>query len=98
MEGFRHGNTFIEKVAKSLTAIVTLFVSVFNNCKATQFFYDLISICFMTNTCGGWEMFTNICVNINDITVSTGQLALNIWLFWTPSKLEELSVKYYGVG
>lgn len=98
MEGFRHGTTLIDKVAKSLTAIVTLFVSVFNNCRATQFFYDLISICFMTNTCTSWEMIANVSANISDITISAGQLILNIVLFWTPSKLEELSAKYYGVG
>jgi hypothetical protein len=60
--------------------------------------YDMISICFMTNTCGGFELFANICSNINEISIAVGQLILNIALFWSPDKLEDLSAKYYGLG
>jgi hypothetical protein len=35
LEGFRHGNGWFDKMMKSFTAIVTLFVSVTNNCHAT---------------------------------------------------------------
>jgi hypothetical protein len=35
LEGFRHGKDLFDKIAKSMTAIVTLFVSIFNNCRAT---------------------------------------------------------------
>ena len=52
----------------------------------------------MTNTCGGFELFANICSNINDITFAVGQLILNVALFWSPDRLEDLSAKYYGLG
>jgi len=35
MEGFRHGTDFLDKVARTITAIITIFVAVFNNCKST---------------------------------------------------------------
>jgi hypothetical protein len=98
LEGFRHGKDLFDKIAKSMTAIVTLFVSVFNNCRATQFVYDMISICFMTNTCAGFALFANICSHINEISIAVSQLILNIALFWSPDRLEDLSTKYYGLG
>jgi hypothetical protein len=33
MEGFRHGSTAVDKLARSMTAFVTLFVGVLNNCR-----------------------------------------------------------------
>lgn len=72
LEGFRHGKSTIEKMVKSMTAIVTLFVSIFNNCRSMQFFYDLISICFMTNQCNSWEIIANVSKNINDLAIALG--------------------------
>ena len=82
VEGFRHGINAFDKVLKSMTAVVTLFVSVTNNCRSSQFLYDFISICFLKGSCSGFKLIVNLSLNSQEILIASGQLLLTFITFW----------------
>ena len=46
VQGFKHGNTAIDKALKVTTASYILMVNLNQNCKTQKVFYDVMSYCF----------------------------------------------------
>lgn len=98
LEGFYHGNNWIDSLLKIITAGVTLVVSVNEHCNTHQFVYDSISFCFITNRCSGWNLIVNFLKNLYPMAIALMQICTEYVTRWKVSSLHELKESYRTIG
>ena len=72
VQGFKHGNTAIDKALKVTTASYILMVNLNQNCKTQKVFYDVMSYCFRSKQCDSFEYYIyNIVENLTEISANS---------------------------
>ena len=96
----RHGANWFDKFLRVITAMMTLNRSVKESCNESQWFYDAVAYCFVSNNqCNNvFNLIVNFSLYIVPITLSIVQI-IELIILAKKSKTEtELKTKHKDLG